>query len=160
MLFRSENPEQIIRTDHEASLGLFPKQASKLSLGVAEEKMLALENKASLKVSDKDAPKKTDAEEIVDTISKRYNRISHFYGEFDSDDVLEIYLTSLAHVYDPHTDYFNPRQAEDFSIGMNLSLFGIGAVLSSEDGYCKISDLKPGPAFKSKRFMPIEKSSA
>ena len=35
---------------------------------------------------------------------------------------------------------------------MNLSLFGIGAVLSSEDGYCKISDLKPGPAFKSKKI--------
>ena len=34
---------------------------------------------------DKDAPKKTEAEEIVDTITKRYNRISHFYGEFDQD---------------------------------------------------------------------------
>lgn len=98
---------------------------------------------------EKDAPKKTEAEEIVETLTKRYNRISHFYDEFDQDDVLEVYLTSLAHVYDPHTDYFNPRQAEDFSIGMNLSLFGIGAVLTSDDGYCKIDQLKPGPAQKS-----------
>ncbi len=97
----------------------------------------------------KDAPKKTEAEEIVETLIKRYNRIGHFYAEFDQDDVLEVYLTSLAHVYDPHTDYFNPRQAEDFSIGMNLALFGIGAVLTAEDGYCKITELKPGPAFKS-----------
>lgn len=101
---------------------------------------------------EKDAPKKTEHEEIVDTITKRYNRISHFYGEFDQDDVLELYLTSLAHVYDPHTDYFNPRQAEDFSISMNLALFGIGAVLTSEDGYCKIAEIKPGPAFKSKKI--------
>lgn len=101
------------------------------------------------KTTGKDAPKKTDAEEIMDKLTKRYNRISHFYAEFDQDDVLEMYLTSLAHVYDPHTDYFNPRQAEDFSIGMNLSLFGIGAVLTAEDGYCKITELKPGPAFKS-----------
>ena len=101
------------------------------------------------KKADKDAPKKTEAEEIVETLTKRYNRISHFYDEFDQDDVLEVYLTSLAHVYDPHTDYFNPRQAEDFSIGMNLSLFGIGAVLTSDDGYCKIDQLKPGPAQKS-----------
>ncbi len=100
----------------------------------------------------KDAAKKTEAEEIVDTLTKRYNRISHFYAEFDQDDVLEIYLTSLAHVYDPHTDYFNPRQAEDFSIGMNLSLFGIGAVLTAEDGYCKITELKPGPAQKSNKI--------
>ena len=98
---------------------------------------------------EKDAPKKTEAEEIVETLAKRYNRIGHFYGEFDQDDVLEVYLTSLAHVYDPHTDYFNPRQAEDFSIGMNLALFGIGAVLTAEDGYCKIDQLKPGPAQKS-----------
>lgn len=98
---------------------------------------------------EKDAPKKTEEEEIVETLTKRYNRISHYYGEFDQDDVLEVYLTSLAHVYDPHTDYFNPRQAEDFSIGMNLALFGIGAVLTSEDGYCKITELKPGPAQKS-----------
>ena len=98
---------------------------------------------------EKDAPKKTEAEEIVETLTKRYNRISHFYAEWDQDDVLEIYLTSLAHVYDPHTDYFNPRQAEDFSIGMNLALFGIGAVLTAEDGYCKITELKPGPAQKS-----------
>ena len=102
---------------------------------------------------EKDTPKKTEAEEIVETLSRRYNRISHFYQEFDQDDVLEVYLTSLAHVYDPHTDYFNPRQAEDFSIGMNLSLFGIGAVLTSDqDGYCKIAELKPGPAFKSKKI--------
>lgn len=100
----------------------------------------------------KDAPKKTEAEEIVETLTRRYNRIAHFYAEFDQDDVLEIYLTSLAHVYDPHTDYFNPRQAEDFSIGMNLSLFGIGAVLTPDDGYCKITDLKPGPAFKSNKI--------
>ena len=104
------------------------------------------------KATEKDAPKKTDAEEIVDKLTKRYNRISHFYGEFDHDDVLELYLTSLAHVYDPHTDYFNPRQAEDFSIGMNLSLFGIGAVLTAEDGYCKIDQLKPGPAQKSNKI--------
>jgi carboxyl-terminal processing protease len=46
--------------------------------------------------------------------------------------VLGIYLSSLAHVYDPHTDYMGPPQAENFAIGMNLSLFGIGAVLQSD----------------------------
>jgi carboxyl-terminal processing protease len=40
-------------------------------------------------------------------------------------------------------------QAENFAIQMKLSLFGIGALLGSEDGYCKISELKEGPAQKS-----------
>ena len=118
----------------------------------AKTKKKPAEKPEEVKKSEKDSPKKTESEEIVETLTKRYNRIGHFYQEYDQDDVLEFYLTSLAHVYDPHTDYFNPRQAEDFSIGMNLSLFGIGAVLTAEDGYCKITDLKPGPAFKSNKI--------
>jgi carboxyl-terminal processing protease len=101
----------------------------------------------------KEAAKKTDAEDIVEKLTKRYTRNAHFYRELDQPDVLEIYLTSLAHVYDPHSDYFNPRQAENFAIGMNLSLFGIGAVLQTDmEGYCKIAELKPGPAMNSKKI--------
>ena len=95
--------------------------------------------------------KKTEAEEIVDTLNRRYNRNVHMFNEWDNEDVLELYLTSLAHVYDPHSDYFNSRQAENFSIQMSLALFGIGAELTSEDGYCTIRKLVAGgPAFKSK----------
>jgi carboxyl-terminal processing protease len=98
-------------------------------------------------------PKKTDEEEIMDTLTRRYTRQSHFFRELDSDDVLEYYLTSLAHVYDPHTDYMGRSQAENFAITMNLALFGIGAVLGTDmDGYCKIMDIKPGPAMNSKKL--------
>jgi carboxyl-terminal processing protease len=42
---------------------------------------------------------------------------------------------------------------DTFAIGMNLSLFGIGAELVSEDGYCSIRRLLPGgPAEKSKKI--------
>lgn len=103
--------------------------------------------------SSKTGPEKTEAEEIVETLSRRYTRNSNFYRDMDEQDVLEVYLTSLAHVYDPHTDYMGPPQAENFAIGMNLSLFGIGAVLQSDmEGYCKIAELKPGPAMKSKKI--------
>jgi carboxyl-terminal processing protease len=95
----------------------------------------------------------TDAEEIVDLLERRYNRTLHIFKEWDSEDVLERYLTSLAHVYDPHSDYMNKIGAENFAIGMNLALIGIGAVLTTDlDGYCKIQELKPGPAMKSKKI--------
>jgi carboxyl-terminal processing protease len=101
----------------------------------------------------KTTPKKTDEEEIVETLNRRYTRNSHFFRELDSENVLEYYLTSLAHVYDPHTDYMGPPQAENFAIGMNLALFGIGAVLSTDmDGYCKIMEIKPGPAKNSNKI--------
>lgn len=97
-------------------------------------------------------PKKSEAEEIVETLSHRYHRNLHAFLDWDNDDVLQIYLTSLAHVFDPHSDYFGHSQLDSFAITMNLSLFGIGAELMSEDGYCTIHRILPnGPAEKSKK---------
>lgn len=101
---------------------------------------------------------KEKPEETIKIITRRYNRILRSIEELDGDDVLQIYLTSLTHVYDPHSDYFGKAQLENFSIGMKLSLFGIGAVLSSEDGYCKVKELMPeGPAAKSKKLKPEDR---
>lgn len=96
-------------------------------------------------------PKKTDDEEIIETLSHRYQRNLRFFSDWNHDDVLQLYLTALARTYDPHSDYLGHAQLEQFSISMSLSLFGIGAELQSEDGYCKIRRLLPGgPAIKSK----------
>lgn len=104
-------------------------------------------------VPKKEEKKLTEAEEIVKTLTQRYNRNLHTFKGWDNEDVLEIYLTALAHVYDPHSDYMNKLQADNFAIGMNLSLFGIGALLTTDlDGYCKIQELKPGPAMNSKKL--------
>jgi carboxyl-terminal processing protease len=44
-----------------------------------------------------------------------------------------------------------PAPLDNFAINMNLSLFGIGAQLVAEDGYCTIKALLPGgPALASK----------
>jgi carboxyl-terminal processing protease len=40
-------------------------------------------------------------------------------------------------------------EAENFAIQMKLSLFGIGAVLTKDRNYCKILELKEGPAKRS-----------
>jgi carboxyl-terminal processing protease len=109
---------------------------------------------AAAAVTNSPARPKSEAEEIVETLSRRYHRNLHATLESNDDDVLQIYLTTLAHVYDPHSDYFGRPQLESFAIGMNLSLFGIGAELSpSEEGYCTIRRLLPGgPAIKSKKI--------
>lgn len=94
--------------------------------------------------------KKSPHEEITETLTKRYNRILHTFEEWESTDVLQEYLSALARVYDPHSGYLNASATENFSINMNLALFGIGAVLTTDlDGYCKVQEVKPGPAMRS-----------
>lgn len=99
------------------------------------------------------APEASMHDEIVDTLSHRNVRALRRFVDWDRHDVLGIYLTALSRVYDPHSDYLNRTQLEQFKISMNLQLFGIGAELRAEDGYCKVAKLLPGgPAMKSKKI--------
>jgi len=101
---------------------------------------------------------KEKPEEIVKNLTRRYTRITRTVNEYDNDDVLQIYLTALAHVYDPHSDYMGKHELDNFSISMKLSLFGIGALLESQDGICRIRSLTPGgPAERSKKLKAEDK---
>jgi carboxyl-terminal processing protease len=106
---------------------------------------------------DVQVPKKKEPEDIAKKISGRYTRLLKTFHELSHSEVLEIYLTALAHVYDPHSDYMGREQFENFNIQMKLSLFGIGAVLESVDGYCQIKELVPGPAQKSHQIHVKDK---
>ena len=101
---------------------------------------------------------KSKPEDIVKTLTRRYTSLGKSIHEFDRDEVFQRYLNTLSHAYDPHTDYFGKAALDDFNIQMKLSLFGIGALLGSEDGYCKISELTPGgPAEKSGQLKVNDK---
>lgn len=100
----------------------------------------------------------TNLADIKQTLERRYERELRQCDELDSGDVIQAYLDSLAHAYDPHSDYMNNEHAQDFSISMSLALFGIGAGLTSDDGYCKIDSLIPGgPAWKSNQLKQNDK---
>ena len=96
---------------------------------------------------------KSATDEISSSLAKHYHWNLQMVTNWDSDNVLQAYLNALTHAYDPHSDYLNNEHAQDFSIGMSLSLFGIGAQLSEDDGYCTISALiRGGPAYKCKQL--------
>jgi carboxyl-terminal processing protease len=93
-----------------------------------------------------DAP----ADKIATRLTRRASQQLTMMKTLRSNEVLEIYLNALAHVYDPHSDYLGHEQMESLTISMNLSLFGIGASLESADGYCTIRQVLPGgPAARS-----------
>lgn len=93
--------------------------------------------------------------EIGQTLTARQTHTAQIMKNFDDAEVSEIYLNALAHVYDPHSDYFGPEEAKNFSIEMNLSLVGIGATLEAADNGCQVRELVPGgPAERSGRLQP------
>jgi carboxyl-terminal processing protease len=100
----------------------------------------------------------TNVADMVQTLQRRYERELRQCDELESSDVLQAYLDMLAHAYDPHSDYMNNEGAQTFTINMSLALFGIGAELTSDDGYCQIESLVPGgPAWKSNELKPNDK---
>jgi carboxyl-terminal processing protease len=85
-------------------------------------------------------------DEAKDMLKRRYARAIKYSKDKKNDDLYADYLESFAHSLDPHTSYFSKKLSEDFRINMSLSLEGIGATLSSEDGFTVIQQLVPGGA--------------
>lgn len=97
----------------------------------------------SLKLADKNLA------DTAETLLKRYRYQLHRAEQMKSEDVFQTYINAVSKGYDPHTQYFSPRNSENFQINMSLSLEGIGAVLQSDDEFTKIVRLVPsGPADK------------
>lgn len=97
--------------------------------------------------ADKQAQLIVDAKE---KILERYDRWYKRIGEMKPAEVEEDFLTELAQLYDPHSNFMSPDTSEDFGISISNELIGIGAVLSDDNGYCKILELiDGGPAKKS-----------
>lgn len=86
-------------------------------------------------------------------VMKRLRDVSNAVEKREKIDILGIYLDALTHVYGPHSNYMPPKAAKDFDINMSLSLTGIGATLTTDNGFIKIVSLVPGgPAARDGRL--------
>ncbi len=86
-----------------------------------------------------------------ETLEKRYRRFKKTINQFNSEDVFEIFINSYAELYDPHTNYFSPVNADRFEINMSKTFEGIGARLQQDIEYTTIFSVMPGgPAYRSK----------
>jgi carboxyl-terminal processing protease len=82
--------------------------------------------------------------EARDILQKRYERAAKRSEQVTSDDVFENFMNAFAHVFDPHSSYFSPRNSEEYRIQMSLSYEGIGASLQVVDDYVTVMDILPG----------------
>ena len=96
-----------------------------------------------------------------ETVTRRYDQVLRNVREMEDDDVIKTFLSALAQSYDPHSEYLSPSDLENFQISMKLSLVGVGAVLSSEDGYAKVKEIVPGgPADRDGRLGVSDRIAA
>ena len=83
-------------------------------------------------------------EAAVSNLVKRYRQYYVVLNEPDEENALQRYLSAVAMAYDPHSDYMSPESKEEFDMGMNLSLCGVGAVLQMDEGALKIREIMKG----------------
>jgi carboxyl-terminal processing protease len=88
-----------------------------------------------------------DLDKATQQLLVRFKDRNRFYHQFDISELLEVYLTAMTTVMDPHSSYMGARNLEDMMNNtLNLSLEGIGASLTVEDGFPVVKEVVPGGA--------------
>jgi len=86
-------------------------------------------------------------DEAREVLRTRYDRVLKRADQVKPEEVFEIFLNSYARTFDPHSNYFSPRNSEEYKIQMSLNYEGIGASLQLIDDYVTIMNLiEGGPA--------------
>lgn len=76
----------------------------------------------------------------------RYELQTKRVAEHNPEKLITSAAEAFAQALDPHTSYLSPENFEDLRIQMQLSLEGIGAALSSDNGFTVVEELIPGGA--------------
>ena len=100
--------------------------------------------------------KTIEKDEINEKLKKRYTSFQKRMGQFDSEEVIEMYLTAMTTSFDPHSTYFSKSTFDNFMIQMRLKLEGIGASLQSEDGVTVVKRIVPGGAAEKHGKLAVE----
>ncbi|RZL06809.1 MAG: tail-specific protease, partial [Pedobacter sp.] len=92
-----------------------------------------------------------DPAKNIETITKRYQNVRSQNSKINNQDVFQLVMDAFTLAIDPHTNYFNPRNAEAFNEEMARSFDGIGAGLRLDNEVVSVERIIPGgPAFKTK----------
>jgi len=100
----------------------------------------------------------TKESEAREKLVHRYELATKRVVERSKEDLLVSFIDAFTNALDPHTSYFSRERLDDFRIDMSLSLEGIGASLSSSDGYTIVEEIIPGGAAdQAKVLVPKDK---
>jgi carboxyl-terminal processing protease len=78
-------------------------------------------------------------------VKKSYERVFRRMNRWTDKDYRSRYLNAVASTFDPHTNYYAPRDKKDFDEKFTGQYEGIGArLLEQDNGYIKITEVMPG----------------
>lgn len=93
----------------------------------------------------KDSLLQESQEKVVEVFDKWFKRLD----KQEKADHYSTYLNVIANIYDPHTNYYKPKDKESFDISMSGKLEGIGARLRSDGEETSVVSIVPGsPSWK------------
>jgi len=98
---------------------------------------------------------------VADTLRKRYEHVIKRIAQTEPEDVFETFMNAYVLSLDPHSNYFSPRDSQEYNIQMSLSYEGIGASLQLKDDYVTVIDvIAGGPAAISGKLAANDRITA
>jgi carboxyl-terminal processing protease len=107
----------------------------------AQEKGLEKKD-TSVKVQTHEQMEVTARKKVLKTHDDWFKRMN----KVEKTDRFSSFLNTIANCYDPHTDFFPPKEKEEFDIQMSGQFEGIGARLQQRDDIIKVEEIVPGSA--------------
>ena len=92
--------------------------------------------------------------EVKDLVTDTFRR----FKKRNKMDWFTVYMNAYTEVFDPHTNYYSPKNKEDFDTQFTGKFIGIGAIIQEKKGYLYLGALTIGaPAWKSKQLSEGDK---
>lgn len=106
----------------------------RLNRRLREERAAEQAAKAAAEGKPKPEAKKSETEDTPEQkISKFWTRFEkNRKEEFDTEEIMSLFFSSIAAAYDPHSEYMSPSDSDNFQVSMKNELFGIGAQLGKK----------------------------
>ncbi len=100
----------------------------------------------------------SEAAKNAETLKQRYTNLLSLAKKVNNQDVFQRLMDAFTESIDPHTNYFNPNNAQAFNENMARTFEGIGARLQQDNEVVKVAEIIPGgPAFKAKTLAVNDK---
>ncbi|QDP85328.1 tail-specific protease [Chryseobacterium sp. SNU WT5] len=113
-----------------------------------------LKDTIKLEILSPEAKRIKATQEVKDLVTDTFRR----FKKRNKMDWFTVYMNAYTEVFDPHTNYFSPKNKEDFDTQFKGKVIGIGALIQEKKGYLSLGELTIGaPAWKSKQLTAGDK---